>query len=87
MPKLQHEALTKWRDGEFVDDFSVPPEDPVTRIEDLPLEHQGEALTRAALERCSKKSVSKHPSERRVTSKPMPLTRPGAARCSRSATR
>ena len=53
MPKLQHEALTKWKNGEFVDDYSTPPEHPVTRLEDLPLEQQGDALTRAALERCS----------------------------------
>ena len=46
MPRLQHEILTKWKNGHFYDDFDDQPEKPITRLEDIPLEHQGEALTR-----------------------------------------
>ena len=53
MPRLQHEILTKWKNGEFYDDFSEREEMTITRLEDIALEHQGESLTRAALERCS----------------------------------
>lgn len=53
MPRLQLEILTKWKNGEFYDDFGDRGEAPVTRLEDVAIEHQGEALTRAALERCS----------------------------------
>lgn len=53
MPRLQYEILTKWKNGEFFDDYCDRPEVSIARLEDIPLEHQGDALTQAALERCS----------------------------------
>ena len=52
MPKLQYQILEKWRHGEFYDDLDDP-EANITTIEEAPLEHQPEALSRAALEHCS----------------------------------
>ena len=52
MPKLQYQILEKWLNGEFYDDLDDP-EAGVTDISEAPLEHQPEALTRAALEHCS----------------------------------
>ena len=52
MPKLQYQILQKWARGEFYNDLNDP-EAEVTRFDDVPLEHQPDALTQTALEHCS----------------------------------
>jgi len=52
MPRLQYEILEKWAAGEFVDDLDRP-EASIRTIDEVALEHQPAALTRAGLEPCS----------------------------------
>lgn len=52
MPKLQYDILEKWAKGEFINDLNRK-ESKIRSIEDVPLEHQPDTLTRAALEPCS----------------------------------
>ncbi|MEO0510054.1 MAG: CTQ-dependent glycine oxidase GoxA [Verrucomicrobiota bacterium] len=52
MPKLQYDVLTKWAKGEFENDLERE-ESKIRSLDEVALEHQPDALTRAALEPCS----------------------------------
>lgn len=49
----QHEILSDWASGNFVNDLNDPAADAVRQIDDIPLSLRPEALTRAALDACS----------------------------------
>jgi hypothetical protein len=53
IPKRQYALLQQWADGQFVNDFNASPSDEITRLDQVSLAEQPEALTRAALEPCS----------------------------------
>lgn len=53
IPKLQYTLLQQWADGQFINDFDVTAGSELTRLDQVPLAEQPEALTRAALEPCS----------------------------------
>ena len=49
----QHQILSLWAEGQFVNDFHDATVDTYTALEKIPLALQPEALTRAALDACS----------------------------------
>lgn len=53
MPDLAYEALQRWMDGDFRNDFEDDTLDSLSVFDDIELSMQPEALTRAALEPCS----------------------------------
>ncbi|QRN96829.1 CTQ-dependent glycine oxidase GoxA [Archangium violaceum] len=53
IPKQQYALLQKWAEGQFVNDFNPNPKKEITRLNQVSLPEQPEALTRAALEPCS----------------------------------
>jgi len=52
LTKLQYDTLKKWSAGEFVNDLDRK-ESQIRTLDETPLEHQPDALTRAALDACS----------------------------------
>ena len=50
MTDYQYWVLSKWALGEYINDFKGEVQPAITNIEDLPLEQQPEALTKAALQ-------------------------------------
>ncbi|MDY7225724.1 CTQ-dependent glycine oxidase GoxA [Hyalangium rubrum] len=53
IPKQQYALLQCWAAGQFINDFNSNPGNDITRLNQVPLAEQPEALTRAALEPCS----------------------------------
>ncbi|HZH17586.1 MAG TPA: CTQ-dependent glycine oxidase GoxA [Archangium sp.] len=53
IPKQQYAILQQWAEGQFVNDFNANPGNEITRLDQVFLAEQPEALTRAALEPCS----------------------------------
>jgi hypothetical protein len=53
IPTQQYALLQRWAEGDFVNDLERKPGDEITRFEQISLDEQPEALTRAALEPCS----------------------------------
>lgn len=53
IPHAQYEILRNWMEGNFVSDLDLSAPETVTKLEQIPLSEQPEALTRAALEPCS----------------------------------
>lgn len=49
IPRMYYEMMRQWAHGDFEDDWKGPPPVPA-RLEDIPLQEQPDALTRAALE-------------------------------------
>lgn len=52
-PDQQYLFLQDWADGNFVNDLNDAKADAITKLDDIPLAAQPEALTEAALEPCS----------------------------------
>lgn len=53
IPAQQFEMLRAWRDGAFVDDLGSFDRPEISRLEEVPLQQQPDALTRAVLQTCS----------------------------------